>query len=273
MFKLFRIILSFVSVLAVFTSCDTGYLTEVEPDHWQKAQFQKQVTKALRQAAQSPGITDGTTLIVSMTGDTLLAPADSAMRVKPARTVYVELQSPEYPKTVSSKALAIFTTAGIVGLIIIVILIIIFGVFITVWRRQRGRNRTVSEAITNNYTLPESFYTGQPSQGPVTIYNNIVRTGSKNTTTPDDESTDNTTQRPPVSNMTDTDTLRDIMKLPSDQSQLKQLRLTFCLIGIGIFIFLGLAASGEAPAGFIFGGIPLVIGVSRLLSNIFIKRL
>lgn len=270
--------LAFLLLTAVMTGCTIDQLNSVEPSNWQKHEFEKSVRDAVRKAVQSPGIDNGTTLVVTSAGDTLIAPLDSVMRATPNRTVYVEIQSPEYPRGLSSNTLELFTVTGVVIMICIIILIVILMVFITVLRRQGSRSKIISKAIDSSYPLPESFYTGQPKPATVKVTQLFQRkiretvAGDNATVTVEKEGSETVREEEKVMD----ENLKEGLSLTSDYAtpdKIKNLRNSFILIGLGIVLFISFAAGGNPDVGFFVGGTCLVIGASKLLTYYLSKKL
>ncbi len=125
----------------------------------------------------APGIDNGSTIVVTSDGDTLIAPVDTTLQASRIRTVYVEIPAPEYPHRISTRAIEIFTILSVISFVGGGILLILFGVFVIVIRRQHSRNKAINHAIDEHYELPEAFFTGSPAAPPVTI-NHINTTAS-----------------------------------------------------------------------------------------------
>lgn len=269
-----------VVILGNMTACDM--YSNIEPDHWQKDQFARQVRKSVRKAIQAPGIDNGSTLLVTVDGDTLLMPADSVLRATPIRTVYVEIEPPAFPKVVSSHAVKIFTTLTVIGLICLTIILILIGVFITVWRRQAHRTRAVTAAINDSYQLPEAFYTGIPSAAPVSITQYVTSDGAVSATTVTAASSPDPAAQatPDPIGVEAADALRSGIRkavsglgAPDSAHRAKQLYISFIMVGIGLMIFFAFACNGNEGFGFFAGGSIFVIGVAKLLSIFITKRM
>ncbi len=272
-----------IALITLFSLSSCDELTRIEPDSWQRNEFESQVRRSVRRAVMTPGIDNGSTLIVSTDGDTLIAPADSITRATPSKIIYVEIQSPRYPGAISSRGLAMTTTIVVIGIIFLLLLVILSGVFITVWRRQSGRNNTIKSAITDSYHLPESFYTGIPSAPPVNITQYVV----SDTPSPKDAEKTGDNQTPPIPNQTTlnqseplvADSINSGIKnvlsglgAPVGGHRTKQLYTSFSLIGIGVMLFLAFACSGNEGMGFFVGGSLFVLGISKFLSIHLSKR-
>ena len=166
---LFKIITPVLLVLAT-TGCSLRDLADaVEPASWEKQKFEREVSKAVRRAVNTPGIDNGSTIVVTMSGDTLIAPTDSIPATSQLRTVYVDIQSPTYPSGISGRTLEIAGVIAIISVVAGIIVLILLGVFIVIFRRQHGRNKAINHAIDQNYDLPESFFTGVPASPAITI--------------------------------------------------------------------------------------------------------
>ena len=255
-----------VLILAVIAAgCSFDSLTQVEPDKWQRREFESQVSKSVRRAVHTPGIDNGSTLIVSLDGDTLLVPADSALRAAPLRVVYVDIHSPEYPNTVSSKGLAIVSSVVSVILVVGLILVILIGVFIVVIRRQNGRNKIISSAIDAGYELPESFYTSKPKVPQINVTQMRESAGSPSDSAPSEETA------PAVE--TGISVANDIVKSFTSSDKIKQRRTAFILIGLGVVVFISFASNHNEGVGFFVGGTLFVFGAAKLFTMYFSKKI
>ncbi len=267
--RLIASMLAALALMVVCTSCDD--LTRVEPDGWQKNRFENQVSNAVRDAVNAPGIDNGSTLVVTMSGDTLIAPADSALRATPRRTVYVSIQSPEYPNAISSRALSVIAVSSIAGAVVLILLVVLIGVLVTVWRRQSGRNNVINNAISHGYTLQESFYTQTPASAPVNITQVFTAGGEGDG--------DSTGQCPPVgaSAMENaTEAARTAVNATTRTSvpeKVRQIRNASILIGLGVILFISFTSAHEAPVGLFSGGILVVVGASKLLGVFLSNRI
>ena len=163
------------ALLAVtFTGCSLNELAKIEPADWERNQFEQRVSRSLARAASAPGIDNGSTIIVTSKGDTLLAPTDSTLASSQVRTVYVDVHT-TYPHAISSRVVDMVGIFSAIGVIAAMVLLILLGVFVVVIRRQHGRNKLISRAIAEGYQLPESFFTGVPASPQVTVVNETVR--------------------------------------------------------------------------------------------------
>ncbi len=175
--KLFRSLIAPLLMALLLTGCSISDLYEVEPSHWDKKAFERSITASVKKAVHAPGIDNGSTIVVTSDGDTLIAPVDTTLQASRIRTVYVEIPAPEYPHRISTRAIEIFTILSVISFVGGGILLILFGVFVIVIRRQHSRNKAINHAIDEHYELPEAFFTGSPAAPPVTI-NHINTTAS-----------------------------------------------------------------------------------------------
>lgn len=249
--------------------CSFGRVSVVEPTNWQKNEFEKSVRNSIRKAVQAPGIDNGSTIIVTSQGDTLIAPVDSTMRAVPNRTVYVEIQSPEYPRGVSQHFVEMITITALVAAIFLIILIIMIMVFLTVIRRQGSRNKLISKAIDSNYPLPESFYTGQPKSAAI----KVTQLFTKNKENQKENIAEPET--PPAEEKIFENGFKESIKTltPDSEGKIKQLRSSFIMIGLGIIIFISFASGGVPQVGFFIGGTIFVFGIAKLLTYYLTNRL
>lgn len=275
-----------VMLSIVATACSISEFAEIEPQGWEKRQFEENVARSVRKAVHTPGIDNGSTLIVTTTGDTLITPTDSVFAAAPLRTVYVDIQSPVYPKKYSRRTLEILGIISIVGSICLAVLLILLGIFIITVRRQHGRNKIINHAIADNYNLPESYFTGQPQQAPVTI-NNITsyiprpaagQPDSGNQQPGTATGAPGSAQEPPCYNMAgepvNTSNVNDFLRnlgINDSPVRLKKFRNSIVLIGLGIIGFFTFAVNHNPGLGVFVGGILALLGVAQLLT-LFLGR-
>lgn len=275
-----------VMLSLVATACSISEFTEIEPQGWEKRQFEENVARSVRKAVHTPGIDNGSTIIVTTTGDTLVTPTDSVFAAAPLRTVYVDIQSPVYPKKYSRRTLEILGIISIVGSICLAVLLILLGIFIITVRRQHGRNKIINHAIADNYNLPESYFTGQPQQAPVTINNitsYIPRPASGQPAGSDQQpgtatGAPGSAQEPPCYNMAgepvNTSNVNDFLRnlgINDSPIRLKKFRNSVVLIGLGIIGFFTFAVNHNPGLGVFVGGILALLGVAQLLT-LFLGR-
>lgn len=282
--SLFATLIAIVMALTV-TSCSLRDIAEVTPDRYDRDLFERQVSKSVRRAVLASGIDNGSTLIVTMSGDTIVAPRDSSLRASEIRTVYVDIQSPAYPKAISSRSLKIFTVISIVSVIAGAILLILIGVFVVVIRRQHGRNKAINHAIDQNYPLPEAFFTGVPAAAPVTI-NRITETITERVRTAgphtDEPSSDNgaagpscppppPAAEPILEPGISTGNIIDRICRPGI-NRTRDLRNSFVLIGMALVLFMAFLSANSEMMAFLCGGSLFVLGLAKLLSIYFSNR-
>lgn len=278
-----------VMLSLVATACSISEFAEIEPTGWEKRQFEENIARSVRKAVHTPGIDNGSTIIVTTTGDTLVTPTDSVFAAAPLRTVYVDIQSPVYPKKYSSRSIEVLTIIGVTGSICVAVLLILLGIFIVIVRRQHGRNKIINHAIADNYNLPESYFTGQPQQAPVTI-NNITSyiprpaagqpdSGNQQSGTPGATAgTPGTAQEPPCYNSgaepVDASNVNDFLRnlgINDSPVRLKKFRNAVVIIGLGFIFFFTCAAVDNPGLGFFVGGILALLGAAQLLT-LFLGR-
>lgn len=270
-----------VMLSLVATACSISEFAEIEPTGWEKRQFEENVARSVRKAVHTPGIDNGSTIIVTTSGDTLVTPTDSVFAAAPLRTVYVDIQSPVYPKKYSNRSIEVLTIIGVTGSICLFVLLILLGIFIVIVRRQHGRNKIINHAIADNYNLPESYFTGQPQQAPVTI-NNITSyiprpaagqpdSGHQQPGTPG--TTAGTAQEPPCYNSgaepVDASNVNDFLRnlgINDSPVRLKKFRNAVVLIGLGFIFFFTCAAVDNPGLGFFVGGILALLGAAQLIT-------
>lgn len=247
-------LLVILSVLALHSCTE---LPSVEPSQSEIRDFQRQVRKSMIKAVQSPGIDNGSLLVVTVDGDTLIAPKDSLKAATPTTTIYMDLLPPRMPKVgMSRKTLELIMVLSIVGMICMVVLIVVIGVFRVMLARQRQRNKIISEALEAGVELPESFYTGQQSQGTInyTIINGEASAGDP--VAPDAQ---------PLNQIPTPQIMEKKVGLPGrTDDNVRQIRQGIILIGVGLILGLGFAAADAAPVGIIAGGCMVVVGIAKL---------
>lgn len=267
-------------VLAITTTgCSLRDLAEIEPDHWDKQQFEREVSKAVRRAVNTPGIDNGSTIVVTTQGDTLIAPTDSALATAQLRTVYVDIQSPAYPRGISKRTLEISAIITMISVIAGVIVLILLGVFVVIIRRQHGRNKSINHAIDQNYELPESFFTGSPTAPAITI--NQLKETHVHANTNDDNEADmqcNDTADTPneTASPIDVASIRDAVKNIggiTDPKSFKDLRNSLMLIGFGAIAFMFFICLHNKAMAVLCGGSLAILGGAKLLTLLFSKRI
>lgn len=277
-----KILLNVVTAVVFILStagCSLRDLADVEPTGWEKQQFEREVSKAVRRAVNAPGIDNGSTIVVTASGDTLIAPTDSTLAAAQQRTVYVDIQSPAYPRGISKRTLEIASIISVISVIAGVIVLILLGVFVVVVRRQHGRNKAINHAIDQNYELPESFFTGVPSSPAITI-NQL-----KETHLPAEKNDDNATNGECLSTTTSSDepvspidaaSIKDAIKSIgsiTDPKSFKDLRNGLMLIGFGMIAFLFFLRIHNEALAVLCGGSLAILGGAKLLTLFFAKRI
>lgn len=268
--KLIGILVAFLTV-TIITGCNmTETMANAEPTSWEKRDFEHSVKQSVRRAVQQPGIDNGSTIVVDSHGDTLISATDSTI----TRTVYVDIQSPAYPKGISGKNLEILIIIYVIGIIGAIILLILICVLVYTLRRQHNRNKSINNAIEHDYQLPEAFFTGSPAAPQVTI-NQFTQTtpviidenGQATGVEANATTTTTTTANP--------DTVRNALNSVNKscgQISGKDIRSGFILIGIGCMLFLAFAAGHNESVGFFIGGSLVVFGLAKFIPYFFNKR-
>lgn len=275
---LFKIITTVLLVLAT-TGCSLRDLADaVEPASWEKKQFEREVSKAVRRAVNTPGIDNGSTIVVTMSGDTLIAPTDSIPATSQLRTVYVDIQSPTYPSGISGRTLEIAGVIAIISVVAGIIVLILLGVFIVIFRRQHGRNKAINHAIDQNYDLPESFFTGVPASPAITI-NQLkeIHHNAANNDGQDDVQQDSPDSTPEAETPTvDVTSIRDAIKSIgsiTDPQSFKSLRTGLMLVGFGVIAFLFFMCVDSHAMAVLCGGSLALLGGAKLLTFFFARRI
>lgn len=267
------------SILALTVSgCSLDKLANIEPTKWERQQFEREMMQSLRRAANTPGIDNGSTIIVTSKGDTLVSPTDSTLAASQIRTVYVDLRPQYPPHAISGKVVDMVGIFSAIGVIAAMILLILLGVFVVVIRRQHGRNKLIARAITDGYQLPEAFFTGVPSPAQVTVVNEAAPSASCTAHGPQAEAIPEspasfTTDVPPCPPpMPDPAFIRK-MAGGNDTKRIKDLTNGLIMIGLGLVLFLAFAAGSHPEVGLFSGGILVVFGGAKLLTLYLSKKL
>lgn len=140
------------------------------------------------------------------------------------------------------------TASQVIALGIIVpcatIIFIVLALLIFLLVRGYNRNRIISEAIRNNYQLPDSFYTGTSSK-PQPEYVEVADTQRA-------ETSHEESKLPPLP------------RVPLTQVEKDYLSKSLILAGVGLLIFLFFLWCSALGVGLLAGGIPFVVGASRV---------
>lgn len=124
------------------------------------------------------------------------------------------------------------------------IIIIVLALLIFLLVRGYNRNKIISEAIRNNYQLPDSFYTGTNSRSTPDYADNIDSRSA--------EPAAEETKLPPLP------------RVPFTLAEKDYLSKSMILAGVGLMIFLFFLWCGAIGVGLLAGGIPFVIGAARV---------
>lgn len=277
--KIFNLMVA-VMLAAIAAGCSVRDLADIEPTGWEKQQFEREVRQSVAKAVNTPGIDNGSTIVVTNAGDTLIAPSDTTLKASSIRTVYVDIQSPAYPNKISSRALEISSVIMVIILVAGSILLILIGVFVVIFRRQHGRNKSINHAISEGYQLPESFYTGVPSSPSITInqISEVKPRTADNTNAPTDNNGEPSTTPPPhyaTASPNLSSTIRDAAKSinnVSNPTSYQTLRNGLLLVGFGVLIFIFFASMGSIPPGFLCGGTLVILGAAKLFTYFYCRK-
>lgn len=276
---LFKIITSVLLVLAT-TGCSLRELADiaVEPESWEKQKFEREVSRAVRRAVNTPGIDNGSTIVVTMSGDTLIAPTDSTLAASQLRTVYVDIQSPTYPSGMSKRTLEIASIIAVISVVAGVVVLILLGVFIVIFRRQHGRNKAINHAIDQNYDLPESFFTGVPASPAITInqlkeiHHNAANNDGQDEIQQDSPDSTSEAAAPTVDATSIRDAIKSIGSITDPQS-FKNLRTGLMLVGFSVIVFMFFLCVHSRSMAVLCGGSLALLGGAKLLTFFFAKRI
>lgn len=143
----------------------------------------------------------------------------------------------ETPGDIADQKLKEIGTLGILGILAICFgfpaLVIIVAIILIIGffkNRNRERNAIIAQAIDHDYQLPDSFYTNQPQH--------------------EQEGESETLASKPA---------RDPRKFNS--------AITLIAVGLAVGIFFWAV---DAPVGFVAGGIPLLLGIGRLIGYFYV---
>lgn len=177
----------------------------------------------------------GTAYQVADAGESL---SEMSQNISDIRAAMVPHQRSDDPRW--KQMLVVF---GIPCLTIAVALVLLLVFLI---KKNRTRTEIITRAIENHYELPESFYTGQTSAN--CLYVPATGQGS--------EASDHqrTTLQPVSASM------RDPRKFSSAMTT----------IAVGLALLLFFVINVNCGMGFLIGGIPLFIGVGKLLSYLYV---
>ena len=70
--KIFNLMVA-VMLAAIAAGCSVRDLADIEPTGWEKQQFEREVRQSVAKAVNTPGIDNGSTIVVTNAGDTLIA--------------------------------------------------------------------------------------------------------------------------------------------------------------------------------------------------------
>lgn len=142
------------------------------------------------------------------------------------------------------RALAV---AFVVPCFTIVVALICFLVF---WfKRSNSKNAIIAKAIEAGYDLPDAFYTGQSSQSSVYLDSNV----GNNSNTDSGQ-----TSRSPFTPVS----------VGSRDPKMFTSSVTLIAVGLSLLLFFG--ATANMGVGFLCGGIPLFLGIGRLIAYLYI---
>lgn len=136
------------------------------------------------------------------------------------------------------------------------IFLVIIAVFIFLLYKNREKNRLIAKAIENNYQLPDSFYCGSATN----IYESKESGRTYNSTPQTDREGQ---QLPPLPN---------IPPAPVNLFEKNQFTNGVTLTIVGLMIFLFFVCLGVSFVGFLAGGIPMAIGLSRIATFYYFRR-
>lgn len=176
-------------------------------------------------------------LVTTDGGDTYIL---SAGKAYPLHELISETETPEHKFTtedVADQKLREIGTWGVLGILAIcfgfpalVVIIAIVLIFGFFRNRNRERNAIIAQAIDRGYQLPDSFYTNQPQH----------------------DQAEN-------GNPANSEPLRD--------PELFKSAVTLIAVGLAVGVFF---LAVDAPFGIVAGGIPLLLGIGRLIGYFFI---
>lgn len=147
----------------------------------------------------------------------------------------------------------------------IVIVILVLALFIFLIIKNRGRNKLIETAILNNYQLPDSFYTGRE---PVS---NTTTASAPGAMPENDAQLPPLPNQPPVAPATPGTQGMGNRFSNLNYFERRQAVNAMVLMGIGVIVFLFFVFVGSVAVGFLIGGIPFIIGASRLATVLYIN--
>ena len=139
-----------------------------------------------------------------------------------------------------------FSVAFLIPCITIIVALIILMVFFM--KKNSAKNQIISKAIDCNYQLPDAFYTGNFSQGGVTADGGMAYAPE-----------DNNNLKMFV-----------VRVVPEASRDPKMFVSAMTLIAVGFAILLFFSFNHEIGVGFLCGGIPLFLGIGRMIAYYYV---
>ena len=161
--------------------------------------------------------------------------------------------------SVDSKVIAFAIFFPCATLVAILICVLIFLLI-----RNYMRNKVISKAIANNYQLPESFYTGSSQK--VQVERTVYVKENPETGEPEEPTDEQSEDLPPLPPQPPV-----YHRVPTFEEK-KEFRRNIVTMGIGVMIFLFFVWARSLGVGFLAGGIPFVLGLSRFLTNYYYNK-
>lgn len=142
----------------------------------------------------------------------------------------------------------------------VAVVLILLVLFRFLHKRNRERNELIAMAIDKDYELPESFYTKQPTYTPPTIVQAAPGENAENNGNA--VSAQGATPQPKEQYIW--------QNQPVVSRNPRTLSTGLTLLAVGLAVFLSCAAYNNVGLGFIIGGIPLFIGIAKLVGYFFV---
>ncbi len=144
-------------------------------------------------------------------------------------------------------ALAVAFIVPCFTIVIVLICLLVFWL-----KRSKSKNAIIAKAIEAGYDLPDAFYTGQSSQSSVFMDSN-ANMGNNSMDVDNGQSS-----RAPFT------------PIPVGARDPKMFTSSVSLVAVGLSLLLFFCSNGHEGVGFLCGGIPLFLGIGRLIAYLYI---
>ena len=142
-------------------------------------------------------------------------------------------------------ALAVAFVVPCMTIVVALICLLVFWL-----KRAKSKNFIIAKAIEHGYDLPDAFYTGQPSSSSMG-YDSYPGNNQ-------DQNIGQQSARTPFT------------LVPAGARDPKMFTSSVTLIAVGLALLLFFSSNGYEAAGFLCGGIPLFLGIGRMIAYLYI---